>query len=229
MLKLNRLLLTSGGLDLINSMSDLFYSIQVQIVDSDSLLGQAFDDTTWIFIDWLLPAMAGIQLVRLLRASGPGRNARISMVLPGQDEQMQMRALAAGADDYIIGPLDPKRLVERMKTYRVALVPPDDPVTTIGEMSVDTNAYLVRFRGRPLPLKVNEFRLLAHFARHPDRVFTRSNLIGVLGKSQEVNDERTVDVWMSRLRATLRAHDVPYVPRTVRSCGYILDTIGMQR
>ena len=224
MLKLNRLLLTSGGMDLINSISDLFYSLQVQIVDSDSLLNQTFDDTTWIFIDWLLPAMAGIQLVRLLRASAPGEKARISMVLPGQDKQMQMRALAAGADDYIIGPLDPQQLIERMKAYRVALTPPDDPVMTLGDMTVDTNAYLARFRGKPIPLKVNEFRLLAHFVRHPDRVFTRGNLIGVLGKSQAVNDERTVDVWMSRLRGTLRSHDVPYVPRTIRSCGYILDT-----
>jgi two-component system phosphate regulon response regulator PhoB len=224
MLKLNRLLLTSGGLDLINSISDLFYSLQVQIVDPDSLLNQTFDDTTWIFIDWLLPAMAGIQLVRLLRASGLGQTVRISMVLPGADEQMQMRALAAGADDYIIGPLNPDQLVERMKTYRVALTPPDDPVMTLGDMTVDTNAYLVRFRGKALPLKVNEFRLLSHFVRHPDRVFTRSNLIGVLGKSKLVNDERTVDVWMSRLRGTLRHHEVPYVPRTIRSCGYILDT-----
>lgn len=225
MLKLNRLLLTSGRLDLINSISDLFYSIQVQIVDPDSLLSQSFDDSTWIFIDWLLPAMAGIQLVRLLRASGLGEKVRISMVLPDRDEQMQMRALAAGADDYIIGPLNPDQLIDRMKAYRVALTPPDDPVMTLGEMTVDTNAYLVRFRGKPLPLKVNEFRLLAHFVRHPDKVYTRGNLIGVLGKSKDVNDERTVDVWMSRLRSTLRRHEVPYVPRTVRACGYILDTV----
>ncbi|CDO38334.1 response regulator transcription factor [Novosphingobium sp. KN65.2] len=225
MLKLNRLLLTSGGLDLINSISDLFYSIQVQIVDPDSLLNQNFDDSTWIFIDWLLPAMAGIQLVRLLRGSALGEKVRISMVLPTPDADIQMRALAAGADDYIVGPLNPDQLIDRMKSYRVVLVPPEDPVITFGDMTVDTNAYLIRFRGERLPLKVNEFRLLAHFVRHPDRIYTRSDLIGVLGRSREVNAERTVDVWMSRLRTTLRSLDVPYVPRTVRACGYILDTI----
>ena len=227
MLKLNRLILTSGGIEFINTISDFFYNIQVQIVDPDSLLSQAtqtLDDSTWVFIDWLLPAMAGIQLIRLLRESGLGHNARISMVLPHADNDMQLRALAAGADDYIIGPLSPQSLLDRMRIYRAAVTSPDEPVFKIGEMIVDTNAYSVRFRGRLLPLNVNEFRLIAHFGRHPDRVFTRGNLIGVLGKSMEVNDERTVDVWMSRLRSTLRRHGVPNVPRTVRSCGYILDS-----
>lgn len=225
MLKLNRLMLTSGGADYINTISDFFYNIQVQIVDPDSLLGQSLDDSTWIFVDWLLPAMAGIQLVRLLRESGLGRSARISMVLPSSDDEMQLRALAAGADDYIVGPLNPHKLVDRMRAYRAAVANPDEPILRMGEMVVDTNAYSVRFRGKLLPLKVNEFRLVAHFVRYPDRVFTRGNLIGVLGKSKDVNDERTVDVWMSRLRSTLRTHGVPHIPRTVRAAGYILDSV----
>ncbi|HKR91066.1 MAG TPA: response regulator transcription factor [Novosphingobium sp.] len=224
MLKLNRLLLTSGGTDYINAISDLFYNIQVQIVEPDGLLTQSLDDSSWIFVDWLLPSMAGIQLVRLLRESGLGRNARISMVLPNADDDMQMRAIAAGADDYIIGPLTPTALVDRMRIYQGGVSSSEEAVLKIGEMVIDTNAYSVRFRGGMLPLNVNEFRLLAHFARHPNRVFTRGNLIGVLGKSKDVNDERTVDVWMSRLRSTLRKHGVPHVPRTVRACGYILDT-----
>lgn len=225
MLKLSRLLLTSGGVDYINTISDFFYSVQVQIVEPDSLLGQVLDDSTWIFVDWLLPAMAGIQLVRLLRESGLGRNARISMVLPSSDDEMQLRSLAAGADDYIVGPLSPQKLVDRMRAYRAAVANPDEPILRLGEMVVDTNAYSVRFRGKLLPLKVNEFRLIAHFARYPDRVFTRGNLIGVLGKSNEVHDERTVDVWMSRLRTALRYHGVPHIPRTVRAAGYILDSV----
>jgi len=224
MLKLNRLFLTSGGSEIINTISDFFHSLQVQVVDPDALLGLNLDDTTWIFVDWLLPAMAGIQLVRLLRESGLARNARISMVLPRADGELQMRALDAGADDYILGPLDPKLLLERMKAYRAAVSQPEEPIIYMNDLVVDTNAYSVRFRGSLIPVKVNEFRLLAHFARHPDRVFTRGNLIGVLGKSNEVLDERTVDAWISRLRSVLRAHGVPYSLRTVRACGYILDS-----
>lgn len=225
MLKLSRILLTSGGNDHLNAISDMFYNLQVQIVDTDSLFSQAFDDRTWLFIDWLLPAMAGLQLVRLLRETGLGRQARISMVLPEADATMQARAIAAGADDYIVGPLTPATLSDRLRVYQGAVSDDTgkDAIMQMGDLTVDTNAYRVRYAGKVLPLRVNEFRLLAHFARHPNRVFTRSNLIGVLGKSREVHDERTVDVWMSRLRSALKSHGVPQVPRTVRSAGYILD------
>lgn len=225
MLKLNRLLLTSGGSEYANAISDFFSNIQVQVVDAQKLLDLSLDDSTWLFIDWLLPVMAGMQLVRLLRESGRAANARISMVLPQASEDIQMRALQAGADDYIIGPLSPEKLIDRMRIYRSAVPQPREPVLRLGDLTVDTNAFSVRYRDRVLALKVSEFHLMAHFARHPNRVFTRSTLIGVMGRGQDVDDERTVDVWISRLRTKLRQYEVPYELRTVRSFGYILDVI----
>lgn len=223
MFKLGRVLLTSGDNEHLNLLSDLFLNLQAQIVDADSILRATLDDATWIFVDWLLPAMAGIQLVRLLRASAFGRQVRISMILPPGDDTAASRAMNAGADDYIIGPLAPHDLAERIRTYRGA--DSDDPaLLRLGELEVDTLAHSARLSGKLVPLSGKELRLLAHFLRNPDRVFSRADLIGLLGKSREVHDPRTVDAWMSRLRATMRRAGARQIPRTVRSLGYILDT-----
>ena len=69
----------------------------------------------------------------------------------------------------------------------------------------------------------NEFRLLRFLVEHPGRVFTRQQLIQALGKHDAPIDERTVDVWVGRLRRALVNHGVAHELRTVRSLGYVLD------
>lgn len=69
----------------------------------------------------------------------------------------------------------------------------------------------------------NEFRLLRYFIEHPGRVFTRLQLMAALGKQEPPVDERTVDVWIGRLRRALRKAGAGEPLRTVRSLGYILD------
>lgn len=93
-----------------------------------------------------------------------------------------------------------------------------------GDLTVNPAGYQVRYRGRVLPLRPSEFRLLAHFVANPDQVFTRADLIRRLGSAEEQLDERTVDVWIGRLRRALRAHGVPDPLRTVRTLGYVLDS-----
>ena len=94
-----------------------------------------------------------------------------------------------------------------------------------GAMTLDLSAHQMRYNNRVVPLRPNEFRLLAHFIEHPDRLFTRSQLITMLGKDCEAIDERTVDVWIGRLRRSLKAYGVPDQLRTVRSMGYVLDSV----
>ena len=102
--------------------------------------------------------------------------------------------------------------------------PPTGPFRH-GELTVDPAAFAARFRGKVLPLRPNEFRLLLHFVTHPDKVFSRASIIEHLGKDSGLIDERTVDVWTGRLRRALRAAGVPDPLRTVRALGYVLDSI----
>jgi two-component system, OmpR family, phosphate regulon response regulator PhoB len=90
---------------------------------------------------------------------------------------------------------------------------------------LDLTAQHLRFGGKPVAIGPNEFHLLAHFMEHPDKIFSRRLLIGILGKDHEAIDERTVDVWVGRLRRCLAKYDIPDPLRTVRSRGYVLDSI----
>lgn len=93
----------------------------------------------------------------------------------------------------------------------------------LGEITIDLAAYQARWRGKPLVLMPNEFRLLRFFVEHPGRVFTRGQIIAALGKQDPPIDQRTVDVWIGRLRRQLRAAGADCSLRTVRSLGYVLD------
>jgi DNA-binding response OmpR family regulator len=154
------------------------------------------------------------------------RDSHITMVLEDGDSEERRRALKAGADDYMNGPLDARSLAERMARYEAARIVPAPPRARLanGDLTIDLAAHQLRFRGTPVPLRPNEFRLLSHFMEHPDQVFSRTALIERLGKDGEVIDERTVDVWVGRLRRALTAQGAPDPLRTVRALGYVMDS-----
>jgi two-component system phosphate regulon response regulator PhoB len=180
----------------------------------------------WCFVDWLLPETSGLEVVRRLREARPTREAHITMVLDQADSEERRRALKAGADDYMTGPLDARALLDRLAQYEAAgaASTPARARLTNGELAIDLAAHQLRYRSTPIPLRPNEFRLLAHFMEHPDQVFSRTALIERLGKDEEAIDERTVDVWVGRLRRSLAAHGAPDPLRTVRALGYVMDS-----
>lgn len=178
----------------------------------------------WGFVDWLCPTMSGLELCRRLRESEATRHAHLTMVLEEPNQEARRRALQAGADDYLVGPLDAVRLLERIESLGESEVPARVQLSH-GAISIDPAAHQVRIHGKAVPMRPNEFRLLVHFMEHPDQVFSRAALIDRLGKDEEALDERTVDVWVGRLRRSLTAHGVPDPLRTVRSLGYVMDSV----
>lgn len=184
----------------------------------------------WCFVDWLLPDRSGLEMVRALREARPTRESHITMVLESSEPDDKRRALRAGADDYLVGPLNAERLLERLATYEAksTFSPPQRPRLVHGQLVLDPAAHQARYQGRLLTLRPNELRLLAHFLENPDQVFSRTALIERIGKDAEVRDERTVDVWIGRLRRALVAQGAPDPLRTVRSAGYVLDSLPDQ-
>lgn len=182
----------------------------------------------WAFIDWIGETMSGIEQCRRLREARTTRTAHITIVLDSGDNEERRRALKAGADDYMTGPLDLRALLERMALYEADGAAPTAPRARIenGELNIDLAAHQLRYRGQPVPLRPNEYRLLVHFMEHPDQVFSRTALIERLGKDGDAIDERTVDVWVGRLRRALSAHGAPDPLRTVRALGYVMDSPG---
>ena len=183
------------------------------------------DNTAWAFVNWVLPDISGLEICRQLRCAPVTARAHITMILEEEDLDARRRALRAGADDYLVGPVNRTTVLDRvlstvMQDYDGSML----HSLSVGALSIDLAAVLARWNGTPIPLMPNEFRLLRYFIEHPGRVHTRTQLIAALGKQEPPVDERTVDVWIGRLRRALRAVGAGDPLRTVRSLGYVLDT-----
>ena len=186
------------------------------------------DGNLWAFVDWVLPDIAGLEVCRRLRGDPLTTDAHVTMVLDSDDQEDRRRALRTGADDYMIGPIDRTALLDRILSFSghdqdMAATP--GRAISQGDLTVDIAAFQARWRSRPIELMPNEFRLLRYFVEHPGRVFSRTQLIAALGKQEPAVDERTVDVWIGRLRRALRSAGVGNPLRTVRSLGYVFDAL----
>ena len=181
------------------------------------------DGRPWAFVDWVLPELSGLELCRRLRCDTQTEQAHVTMVLEEDEPETKRRALRAGADDYIVGPIDRGLVLDRVLS--VQLPEPEAPGRTLklGNLSLDLSALQARWKDRPIGLMPNEFRLLRYLMEQPGHVFSRAQLIAALGKNEQPIDERTVDAWVSRLRRSLREAGAGYPLRTVRSLGYVLD------
>ena len=177
-----------------------------------------------ILLDWMLPALSGIEVCRQLRRRPNTRDLPIIMVTARTEDQDAVRALDTGADDYIAKPFVMDALLARIR----ALLRRSGGVATKGtlayrDLTMDQDAHRVARAGRPLHLGPTEYRLLEYFLQHPGRVFTREQLLdAVWGRDIHV-EPRTVDVHIRRLRKAINGeHEVDLI-RTVRSAGYALD------
>ncbi len=180
----------------------------------------------WAFVDWVLPDISGLEVCRRLRSDPLTDEAHITMILEDDDAEDRRRALRTGADDYMIGPANRTALLDRVLSMRVLEHGAGQPkLITHGDLVIDLAAFRARWKGKPIELMPNEFRLLRYFAEHPGRVFSREQLIAALGKQEPPIDERTVDVWIGRLRKALRAAGIGNPLRTVRSIGYVFDVV----
>ncbi len=221
------LYLTSASSRLVTELSAAMPDVQVVVI-GDSIPTRREGNNGLCFVDWLLPTTSGLEMCRRLKNRPETAEFHITMVLDDDNADARRRALRAGADDYLPGPLTREKLTDRLQTYCAGTHQKVRPRLVHGALAVDLAAHHARWHGAVIALRPTEFRLLAHFVEHPDQVFTRSALIAVLGKDEEGLDERTVDVWVGRLRRALKSHGVPDPLRTVRSYGYVLDGIAAE-
>ena len=182
------------------------------------------DRPVWAFIDWLLPDLSGLELCRRLRCDPLTAKCQITMILEGGGPDERRRALAVGANDYMMGPVTRTAILDRILATR----PPQTAelaarTISFGDLTIDVVAFQARWQNQPIQLSPNEFRLLRYFMERPERVFTRAQLIAALGKQDPPIDERTVDQWVGRLRRALSAAGAGEPLRTVRMLGYVLD------
>ena len=182
------------------------------------------DGPTWIFVDWIMPHISGLEMVRRLRADERLCDAHITIILERDDDEDRRRAIKAGADDYMLGPVDRNGVLDRILTLQSQRgIRRSPPRERYGRLEVIPAAQQARWDGDALSLSPNEFHLLRYLISRRGEVVSRRAIILGLGKLDPPIDERTVDVWIGRLRRALRAAGAPDPIRTVRAQGYILD------
>jgi two-component system, OmpR family, phosphate regulon response regulator PhoB len=180
-----------------------------------------------ILLDWMLPAMSGLEVCRQLRRRPNTRDLPIIMVTARTEDQDTVRALDTGADDYIAKPFAMESLLARIRALlRRSGGVPEKGTLRYNDLSMDQDAHRVVRNGRALHLGPTEYRLLEFFLQHPGRVFTREQVLdAVWGRDIHV-EPRTVDVHIRRLRKAINAPGEVDLIRTVRAAGYALDVEG---
>src|SRR5690625_2270670 len=174
-----------------------------------------------ILLDWMLPGMSGPALAGILRRDERTRQVPIIMLTAKSSEQDKVDGLELGADDYITKPFSPKELLARIKAVLRRRAPQltDDQVQ-IGTLMLDPATHRVTGDGLPLSTGPTEFRLLHFFMTHPERVFSRAQLLDRVWGDHVFVEERTVDVHIRRLRKALESSGHHVHIETVRGAGY---------
>jgi len=190
----------------------------------EALLRVAETKPDLILLDWMLPALSGIEVCRQIRRRPNTRDLPIIMVTARTEDQDAVRALDTGADDYIAKPFAMEALMARIRALlrRSGAVPVKGRVS-YRDLVMDQDAHRVTRGERSLHLGPTEYRLLEFFLQHPGRVFSREQLLdAVWGRDIHV-EPRTVDVHIRRLRKAVNGENEIDIIRTVRSAGYALD------
>jgi two-component system phosphate regulon response regulator PhoB len=198
--------------------------------EANRLLGEVLPDL--VLLDWMLPGQSGLALARRLRGEARTRELPLIFLTARAAEPDKVAGLEAGADDYITKPFSTKELVARIRAVLRRRKPQhgETPVEIAG-LRLDPVAHRVTGGGQPLALGPTEFRLLHYLMTHPNRVYSRAQLLDEVWGDHVFIEERTVDVHIRRLRQALAPGGHDALIETVRGSGYALraETAALSR
>lgn len=174
-----------------------------------------------ILLDWMLPGMSGIDLARRMRREDLTRDIPIIMLTARGEETDRVNGLEAGVDDYVVKPFSARELIARIRAVMRRTHGEDtEGVIEIAGLRIDSAAHRVFAGNETVPIGPTEYRLLHFFMTHPERVYSRSQLLDHVWGGGVYVEERTVDVHIRRLRMTLAPHAMDALVQTVRGAGY---------
>ncbi len=178
-----------------------------------------------ILLDWMLPGMNGLDYARRLRRDDLTREVPIIMLTARGEEGDRVNGLDAGVDDYVVKPFSTRELIARIKAVmRRTHGDAADGSVDLGGLRIDTAAHRVFAGTETVSIGPTEYRLLHFFMTHPERVYSRSQLLDHVWGGSVYVEERTVDVHIRRLRKTLEPHRADGLIQTVRGAGYRFST-----
>lgn len=174
-----------------------------------------------ILMDWMLPGISGVDYARRIRNDPDTRDIPIIMLTARGGETDKIKGLETGADDYVTKPFSSKELLARIKAVLRRTTPAGiQGAIEVAGLVLDPETYRVTAHGETVDISPTEFRLLQFFITHPERVYSRAQLLDQVWGQNIYVEERTVDVHIRRLRKTLEPYGCENYIQTVRSVGY---------
>jgi two-component system phosphate regulon response regulator PhoB len=182
-----------------------------------------------VLLDWMLPDKSGIELLRDLRSQERTRVVPVIMLTAKGNEADKVVGLDTGADDYVVKPFSPRELVARIRAVFRRRAPEHSGETlSYGPLTLDPEQHEIQVDGKPVKIGLAEFKLLRFLISHPDRVFSRTQLLDNVWGDHVFIEERTIDVHVLRLRKALAPLGAQHLIQTVRGLGYRLSTRSEQ-
>jgi two-component system phosphate regulon response regulator PhoB len=178
-----------------------------------------------LLVDWMLPDMSGLELTRSLKRDKETREVPVIMLTARADEQDKVSGLEGGADDYVTKPFSPRELLARINAVlrRSSPTGTEEKIVIEG-LVLDGASHRVTVGEQTVPLGPTEYRLLSFFMTHPERVYSRNQLLDRVWGGNVYVEERTVDVHIRRLRKALEQFGYDKFVQTVRGAGYRFST-----
>jgi len=184
-----------------------------------------------ILLDWMLPGMNGVEFARELRSENPPETDNeaskipIIMLTAKSEEKDKIKGLNAGMDDYVVKPFSTKELIARIYAVLRRTTDDNDDAISIAHLELDEQSHRVSCCGKKVALGPLEYKLLSFFMHHPERVYSRSQILDRVWGGDVYVEERTVDVHIRRLRKVLAKHQQEHLVQTIRGSGYRFSTI----
>ncbi len=174
-----------------------------------------------LLVDWMLPDTSGLEFTRALKRDRETRELPIIMLTARAEEGDKVAGLEGGADDYITKPFSPRELLARINAVLRRAMPAEGTERIEVEgLVLDQSSQRVSSGERTVALGPTEYRMLAFFMTHPERVYTREQLLDRVWGGNVYVEERTIDVHIRRLRKALEEFGYDRLIQTVRGSGY---------
>lgn len=174
-----------------------------------------------ILLDWMMPGLSGVEFAKELKGASTTKDIPIIMVTARAEEEDKVRGLNIGTDDYVSKPFSFPELIARIQAVlRRSMPGGEEERLSVAGLEVDAASQRVTARGEPVKLGPTEYRLLHFFVSHPERVYTREQVLDRVWGQNVYVEERTVDVHIRRLRKALEPHGYDAMIQTVRGTGY---------
>ncbi|MGB1545422.1 MAG: phosphate regulon transcriptional regulator PhoB [Candidatus Puniceispirillaceae bacterium] len=176
-----------------------------------------------IILDWMMPLMSGIEVLKTLRKREATTETPIIMLTAKAEEHDRLTGLDKGADDYVVKPFSPAELIARTGALLRRTSGMRQKRLKCGDLEMELLTKKVKRAGQEIKLGPKEFMLLEHLLRNQERVYSRQQLLDQVWGHDVYIEDRTVDVHIRRLRKAINVTNTGDLIRTVRSMGYALE------